>query len=182
GLENPQATGSGFTSMELTVREQGISVFDKTFTDLAAATSYFTDHSMDLGPLGAHGTSLSLSFTLALTGNQAGNGFLADLLFGATGRIPGDANHDGKVNFSDLLILAQHYGSTNAVWETGDFNNDQQVSFPDLLILAQHYGFGSGNATAGVIGANFESDLAAAFAEVPEPASSAAPCFGGMLL
>jgi hypothetical protein len=52
---------------------------------------------------------------------------------------PGDANHDGTVNFSDLLILAQHYGSTNAVWETGDFSNDGAVGFGDLLTLAQHY-------------------------------------------
>jgi hypothetical protein len=32
--------------------------------------------------------------------------------------LSGDVNHDGKVDFSDLLILAQHYGSTTQpLWE-----------------------------------------------------------------
>ena len=52
---------------------------------------------------------------------------------------PGDVNHDGKVNFGDLLILAQHYGST-ATFAEGDLNYDHSVGFADLLILAQNYG------------------------------------------
>src|SRR5205807_3436091 len=54
--------------------------------------------------------------------------------------LPGDANHNGVVDFADLLILAQHYKTTGDTFETGDFNNDGQVAFDDLLILAQHYG------------------------------------------
>lgn len=54
--------------------------------------------------------------------------------------IPGDANHDNTVNFSDLLTLAQHYGTSNAHWEDGDFNFDGSVNFNDLLSLAQNYG------------------------------------------
>ena len=54
--------------------------------------------------------------------------------------MPGDANFDGSVNFSDLLRLAQHYGVTGANWSVGDFNADDTVSFPDLLTLAQNYG------------------------------------------
>jgi hypothetical protein len=60
----------------------------------------------------------------------------------------GDANADGLVNFSDLLILGQHYGSQNASFATGDFNGDGVVDFKDLLILAQNYG--AGTATAGL--------------------------------
>jgi len=53
----------------------------------------------------------------------------------------GDANLDGAVNFSDLLILAQHYGRTSGqTFSTGDFNTDGGVGFDDLLILAQNYG------------------------------------------
>jgi len=52
---------------------------------------------------------------------------------------PGDANGDGKVDFTDLLILAQHYGQHNATTVEGDFNNDGVVNFEDLLILAQNY-------------------------------------------
>ena len=172
GLDNPQATGSGFTSLEFSVREQNTAVLDKTFTTLASATSYFADHPMDLGALGAHGTPLALEFLLAVTGTQAGSGFRTNLIFGAAQRIPGDTNHDGSVNFTDLLTLAQHYGSTNAVWETGDFNNDQQVNFADLLTLAQHYGFTLGNASSAALGTSFQSDLATAFSQVPEPSAS----------
>ena len=53
--------------------------------------------------------------------------------------IPGDANRDGFVNFHDLLIVAQNFGGTNAVWAVGDFNGDRKVDFADLLLLAQHY-------------------------------------------
>ena len=54
---------------------------------------------------------------------------------------PGDVNSDGRVDFSDLLILAQHYGlSSGATWAEGDFNRDHSVGFDDLLILAQNYG------------------------------------------
>ena len=47
---------------------------------------------------------------------------------------PGDANDDGKVDFADLLILAQNYGkSPGQTFSTGDFNNDGSVGFDDLL-------------------------------------------------
>jgi hypothetical protein len=170
GLDNPQATGSGFTSLEFSVREQNTAVLDKTFTTLASANSYFADHPMDLGAIRARGTPLTLTFMLAVTGTQAGSGFQNSLIFGAAQRIAGDTNHDGTVNFADLLTLAQHYGSTNAVWETGDFNNDQVVSFPDLLTLAQHYGFTLGNASAA--GASILNAESAEVARVPEPGAA----------
>ena len=54
---------------------------------------------------------------------------------------PGDANMNGMVDFSDLLSLAQHYGTTSGnSFATGDFNYDGSVNFNDLLLLAQNYG------------------------------------------
>lgn len=53
---------------------------------------------------------------------------------------PGDTNDDGKVDFTDLLTLAQNYGQTGATWQQGDFNASGTVDFADLLALAQHYG------------------------------------------
>jgi fibronectin type 3 domain-containing protein len=58
-------------------------------------------------------------------------------------RIAGDANGDGKVDFSDLLIVAQNYGmKSGATVANGDFNGDGTIGFQDLLILAQNYGKG----------------------------------------
>ena len=54
--------------------------------------------------------------------------------------IPGDADGDGKVDFTDLVILARNYGKTSANWATGDFNGDGKVDFSDLVILARNYG------------------------------------------
>ena len=53
--------------------------------------------------------------------------------------LPGDANRDGTVNFTDLLTLAQHYGKAGT-HDQGDFNADGSVGFDDLLLLAQNYG------------------------------------------
>jgi autotransporter-associated beta strand protein len=70
----------------------------------------------------------------------------------------GDLNLDGIVNFSDLLLLAQHYGQTNRNWDQGDLNYDGSVNFSDLLALAQNYG----QSTPAL--------AAPALAQVPEPA------------
>lgn len=58
--------------------------------------------------------------------------------------ISGDANNDGDVDFSDILVVSQHYGQsgnwTNS-FEVGDVNNDGVVNFTDLLYVNQYYGF-----------------------------------------
>jgi uncharacterized protein (DUF2141 family) len=52
----------------------------------------------------------------------------------------GDANLDRKVDFNDLVALAQHYNTVGGnTWATGDFNGDGNVDFNDLVRLAQHY-------------------------------------------
>jgi hypothetical protein len=53
--------------------------------------------------------------------------------------LTGDANSDGTVGFSDLLILAKNYGHTGGTFAQGDFNYDGVVNFADLLILAKNY-------------------------------------------
>jgi hypothetical protein len=87
--------------------------------------------------------------------------------------IRGDATLDGKVDFNDLVALAQNYASPlgTKFWMQGDFNYDGTVDFGDLVILAQHYN----GALAPVPGVTpqFESDVAKAFAQVPEPATLA---------
>jgi glucose/arabinose dehydrogenase len=51
----------------------------------------------------------------------------------------GDADNDGLVNFADLLIVSQNFGSTGRNFSQGDFTYDGTVDFADLLILAQRY-------------------------------------------
>jgi hypothetical protein len=84
----------------------------------------------------------------------------------------GDATLDGAVNFADLLALAKNYNTTNANWYQGDFNYDGSVNFADLLTLAKNYNAAmpAADALPGAPAA-FSADLAAAFAQVPEPAA-----------
>jgi|GEM_PF-4487128 len=56
-----------------------------------------------------------------------------------------DATEDGKVDFNDLLAIAQNNGSITADWVHGDFNFDGAVDFNDLLLLAQNINKTNGN-------------------------------------
>lgn len=64
-------------------------------------------------------------------------------------KLPGDADLNGTVDFTDLLTLAQHYGKIGAGWRDGDFNANRSVGFDDLLTLAQNYGRTGPAAAAG---------------------------------
>ena len=68
--------------------------------------------------------------------------------------IPGDANNDGKVDGSDVTILAGNwqYGvvSGGAEWEMGDFNGDGKVDGSDVTILAGNWQYGVTDAAAAV--------------------------------
>ena len=105
----------------------------------------------DLLPYASNGNSAA-PYTSA-----AGGRFLLD--YRVSGSTPGDANQDGKIDFSDLLILAQHYNKIDATAAQGDFNGDGKVTFADLLILAQNYGK--------------DCTIMTAAAPVPEPAAVA---------
>lgn len=57
--------------------------------------------------------------------------------------IPGDVDHNGKVDLNDLTLLAEAYGSrpNDPNWNPcADIDNDQYVGLLDLIILASHYG------------------------------------------
>ena len=59
-----------------------------------------------------------------------------------------DFDHDEHVDFSDLVILAQNYGSVGKNHTTGDANYDGVVNFTDLVMLAQRYGTSLASAAA----------------------------------
>jgi autotransporter-associated beta strand protein len=103
--------------------------------------------------------------------------------------LSGDANLDGAVNFEDLVALAQNYnttapaaGSGQSGWVHGDFNYDGSIDFADLVKLAQNYNTDLNPAAQSITNAppGFESDLAAAFASVPEPSGLAAIAIAGI--
>jgi hypothetical protein len=88
--------------------------------------------------------------------------------------LSGDANLNGAVGFEDLVALAQNYNTVDgsAVWMKGDFTYDGNVDFTDLVALAQNYNTSMPSAAqleAIGAGAAFAEDVAAAFAQVPEP-------------
>jgi hypothetical protein len=53
--------------------------------------------------------------------------------------LAGDANHDRKVDVSDLHVLANNYGTNGKTFSQGDFNYDGTVDNADLAILAARW-------------------------------------------
>jgi autotransporter-associated beta strand protein/T5SS/PEP-CTERM-associated repeat protein len=118
-------------------------------------------------------------------GTDAGNGLAYAPIYGATdvmliATIPGDASLDGKVDFVDLVRVAQNYntavsGVTDSWWTLGDFTYDGSVDFNDLVILAQHYNRSAVPASI-ELPAGFAGQWAAALdaaVRVPEPSLTA---------
>lgn len=65
----------------------------------------------------------------------------------------GDVNFDFTVGFTDLLTVAQKYGtSSDGHWFDGDSNYDGVVDFNDLISVAQNYGETIANAPSARIG------------------------------
>ena len=69
--------------------------------------------------------------------------------------VAGDANGDGKVDGSDVTILAGNWqkgvnDGLVASWEEGDFNGDGKVDGSDVTILAGNWQYGVEAATASV--------------------------------
>ena len=56
-------------------------------------------------------------------------------------QLPGDANHDGKVNDADAVILAGNWlaSGSEVTWGMGDFNGDQKIDDIDATILAVNW-------------------------------------------
>ena len=92
--------------------------------------------------------------------NPGMTGIAFDPVFIEEEWIPGDANKDGKVDGSDVTILAGNWqvgvsdGQT-ANWGMGDFNGDGKVDGSDVTILA----------------GNWQSGVTTSAASVPEPST-----------
>jgi hypothetical protein len=93
--------------------------------------------------------------------------------------LSGDANLDGTVGFSDMLAVAQHFGSTGNDWFHGNFTYaaNGAVGFSDVLLVAQNFGHVS---ALGAESVGDSSSIVRAWdqaAAVPEPAVA-----GGMAI
>jgi hypothetical protein len=93
----------------------------------------------------------------------------------------GDADLNGTVNFADLLTLARNYNQLSRHWYQGDFNYDGTVNFGDLLTLAKNYNQALPGEPLPDAPAEFAPDLAAAFAQVPEPGGVLTGVAGALL-
>ncbi len=97
---------------------------------------------------------------LGVTTDSAARAFLIEELT----RPFGDASRNGLVDFDDLLLVAQNFGSTNTSWRQGDFTSDGLVDAVDLSLLSSNYGSG------------FNADWQRALTAVPEPSSLLMMC------
>jgi len=51
----------------------------------------------------------------------------------------GDANLDGKVNFTDYLLLSASFNNANTNWDQGNFNHSAKTNFGDFLLLSANF-------------------------------------------
>lgn len=94
------------------------------------ATFHFSDQLSD----GRYRAVLSASSVADAGGNHLASDYSYSFFF-----LSGDVDHDGTVDFNDLLILARHYGQMGT-YSHGDVNYDGQIDFKDLVLLARNFG------------------------------------------
>ena len=94
------------------------------------------------------GYSVAVSGSTVLVGAQGKDGCFDAMgsayVFGRVPphTLPGDANHDGKVDGGDLAVWQQNYdplGVGNNTCEMGDFNENGRIDGGDLAIWQQNY-------------------------------------------
>lgn len=90
-------------------------------------------------------------------GLDQGNVYLNALeIYEVVPDVAGDANRDGKVDGSDVTILADNWqagvpnGDSNVTWAMGDFNGDHMVDGSDVTILADNWQYGVTSVAASV--------------------------------
>jgi autotransporter-associated beta strand protein len=163
------APGNEVSALQ-TVRSQIISGYQNG-TGGITSTNAMADASKALGYAQA-------SEVLDIAGAQTGT-FLGQTVDATTVLVrytlAGDTTLDGVVDFNDLVRLAQNYNqdlstSTDSWWFHGDVTYDGKVDFNDLVKLAQNYNAALPLSPIAGATPEFDRDLAAAFASVPEPA------------
>jgi Dockerin type I domain/PEP-CTERM motif len=150
-------------------------------------TAGITSATAATNPLGAVGYALA-SDVLPFADGATTDTFLGTTVDKSTViaryTLSGDLNLDGVVDFLDLARLAQSYNVTDGSrqWATGDVNYDGNTDFLDLAKMAQNYNTALGAPAVPGASADFNADLARAFAAVPEPGTISLPGIGAVAL
>jgi probable HAF family extracellular repeat protein len=184
-------TLGGTSSAAFAINTAGQTVGRSTLAGDAVTHAFFVDAAgglIDLNTLIPSKTGWVLNEARGINdaGQIAGFGVSrtgAEHAFLLTPAMPGDATGDWKVDFNDLVLLAQRYNSLDgkATWEQGDFTGEGNVDFSDLTILAQRYGAPAAGAAA-ALPADFAADFQSAMASVPEPGGAGLVALAGWTL
>jgi hypothetical protein len=78
-LYAPTGGGAGITGIDFSITENGSTLVSRDFVSIKSATTYFTDHPIQLGAVGSS-TAVSLQVSLAVTSVKPGAGFDAGFL------------------------------------------------------------------------------------------------------
>ena len=81
GLMDDQTLGTGFQTLNFSVVEGGVTIVNDSFSSLASAQTFFTDHVLDLGSFTST-PDLTVTFNFDLVTSSSGSGFGEDFLLG----------------------------------------------------------------------------------------------------
>ncbi|MEM7317306.1 MAG: DUF4465 domain-containing protein, partial [Planctomycetota bacterium] len=93
---------------------------------------------MDINTLCAGVHTADASLDLDLNGDGSVTSEDVTEMLETAGRLPGDANFNGDVEFVDFLVLADSFGQ-EAGWSSGDFNCNGVVQFDDFVAFAESF-------------------------------------------
>jgi hypothetical protein len=120
----------------------GTSQGSPTFTDPPPQGTYQANLSIHFRK-GTYSSGMPPNYMIYVEGTYMGNRATQSKQTQIT--IAGDINMDGKVDLSDLVLLALAYGSKpgDSKWNpSADLNGDGAVNLSDLVLLARNYGKG----------------------------------------
>lgn len=112
---------------------------DSVFTAVILDDSAVTDSSKQVGPLSAY----TLHYWRVSATNVGGTSDWSDIWTFTTGPLLGDFNQDNRVDVSDLVVFASHFGLSagDAGYDGSyDLTGDGSVDVSDLVMFASVFG------------------------------------------
>jgi hypothetical protein len=184
GLLDPTSSGPDFSSLHFSIAREGTIVEDQTFATMAAATTYFNDNPLDLGPLklGVTGT-LDITFLLEMTTLDNGARYNASFLVADVGLVSvtnplGDYNDDGAVDAADYVMWRK--ASDAGLADLPNDNDDPgNVGPTEYALWRTNFGQTAGAGSGAYLA---PGDSPGAKSAVPEPNAATLCLIGASLL